>query len=894
MLCEQRITELSPEHSLPVLPEHLGTPSTLSLQLHRARQHIERLEQEHTPTFGGEHLQQEKAELEAQLRSEVLHSEEQRALIESLKQALETRVGKVAENASVLAALAQAQADADQSKLEAAKLQATLTAALASHEQTLEKLQQEEMRQTQALQQKIHSVIQDKQMLDQDRNSLLAQLQDQESEIDTLKAEIAGLRSVQTQLKDSEVLTAQLTQQRERLLAETSQHQTQVSQRTADLELTQSRLSQVTQDFSSLQNQARMLKDSLTAAQQQIETLLVDKRNTNAVLEQTREELATVQAERSFFQNSFNTAKQELGQREAAEFKCRAEINELKKALETQWAGSEATTRSAKSREAELKNRINELEGSRTQVETLLDREKEAHTQTQIEAKERLTRLQTDHREEVQDLERAQARALRDVNEQLQSLEQEVALLGERLVDREKSLQAAINETESSRSRVKDLEKQLQQTEETRAVALRELEESRSQLAAAKAKVAQCQTRSDELEETVAEIAADHERCKQESAATTQQLSLANNQLKSQLDALQVDLESLREDVLQTNEALTASQAKERSATERALELQQEVRTATSTLRSEVALLQAQLSLGSSDSRSLLELVACLPVVSEAQRSRLTADQRALQNLQGQLSEAVAARDKATRDFVALESTCNRSKDEVLTSEVRVLREQLANQQLLHMRSLRKRKDKLEVSEAQRKAAREEADSLLVRLRTLAENYEDLNRVSALLEASVQQLETRAARKDTQRRRLERLLSFALAALPSSEARRLLSEGAELCSQLSSLETEKEEAAARIAELDSEIGLETQRLLVTERSSHLKLESECDVLEKRLSDLEQALIQAKAPTFQAQRTATTPPQREQHSLTRYDPRISPFLSSTIEVRLSQTSPSTAR
>ena len=84
--------------------------------------------------------------MEAQLRSEVLHSEEQRALIEFLKQALETQVDKATDDASLLAAFAQAQADADPKKREAMRLQ------LAAHKQVLERLQPEETREAEGLQ----------------------------------------------------------------------------------------------------------------------------------------------------------------------------------------------------------------------------------------------------------------------------------------------------------------------------------------------------------------------------------------------------------------------------------------------------------------------------------------------------------------------------------------------------------------------------------------------------------------------------------------------------------------------------------------------------------------------------------------------------------------------
>lgn len=124
MLCEQRLLELAPNHPIPVLPEHLGTASdSRDTELYQALQKISRLEQElshkqltvplsefhsfPTPNTHlnpgqlhelyaalyskAQHLIREKMDLEESLRLETLQTEEQRAYIEALKQALETK-----------------------------------------------------------------------------------------------------------------------------------------------------------------------------------------------------------------------------------------------------------------------------------------------------------------------------------------------------------------------------------------------------------------------------------------------------------------------------------------------------------------------------------------------------------------------------------------------------------------------------------------------------------------------------------------------------------------------------------------------------------------------------------------------------------------------------------
>ena len=116
LLCEERLLELSPSHSLPVLPEHLGSgcPSS-SQELLNSKQKIAKLEQQlsqvielvpspsNSVTYNKLHelytllhqkynsLIKEKNELEESLRSETLASEEQRAYIEVLKQAIEIK-----------------------------------------------------------------------------------------------------------------------------------------------------------------------------------------------------------------------------------------------------------------------------------------------------------------------------------------------------------------------------------------------------------------------------------------------------------------------------------------------------------------------------------------------------------------------------------------------------------------------------------------------------------------------------------------------------------------------------------------------------------------------------------------------------------------------------------
>lgn len=99
-LCERRILEIYPDHPIPVKEEHLGLPIPYLNELQLAKQKISKMEKQLESTFEQEELNEslelkynkvikDKLSLEESLRAEILNSEEQRAYIEILKQALE-------------------------------------------------------------------------------------------------------------------------------------------------------------------------------------------------------------------------------------------------------------------------------------------------------------------------------------------------------------------------------------------------------------------------------------------------------------------------------------------------------------------------------------------------------------------------------------------------------------------------------------------------------------------------------------------------------------------------------------------------------------------------------------------------------------------------------------
>lgn len=149
-LCEDRISQLCPNHPLPVTPEHLRTSSGPSTyDLHLSKQKINRLEQQisqsHlTPEKSNgivnpdfllklnqdiNELQKDNSLLEESLRAEMLASEEQRTYIEVLKQALEAKMenlGLSSFTPEEFSDYAQARTQIEKIRVEAAKYQNTI------------------------------------------------------------------------------------------------------------------------------------------------------------------------------------------------------------------------------------------------------------------------------------------------------------------------------------------------------------------------------------------------------------------------------------------------------------------------------------------------------------------------------------------------------------------------------------------------------------------------------------------------------------------------------------------------------------------------------------------------------------------------------------------------
>lgn len=139
----------------------------------------------------------------------------------------------------------------------------------------------------------------------------------------------------------------------------------QVESLTADLEQANKRA-----------NEAEMDCKSVLARLAQSEAQLHQLHILESALSQCKAELASLQSQKDFFQNAYNTAKQEAGAHEAAEFRAKGEIRELQKALQVLWDGAAAAARNAQAQEEQSLSAIKAVQKGRNELELALERER--------------------------------------------------------------------------------------------------------------------------------------------------------------------------------------------------------------------------------------------------------------------------------------------------------------------------------------------------------------------------------------------------------------------------------------------------------------------------------------------------------------------------------------
>jgi len=321
LLCEHRLLELAPDHPLPVLPEHIGRLQVdrARVDMHQAHQRIARLEQqlETTGAFNPDFhaLQREKADLEASLRAETLRTEEQRAYIEALKQALEAKMETQGYTGSLDAFedltrtqthLSRLQKDHSKCQFSLLSLQeqlATRTAEASEAQDRAQRLSEELREVTAALQQDVQELGK----LEEEKAALLDYVHEHaethedlseanarlEKEAKLGKAEISRLeRELETaekRLKDLKNSHFEAISSKEELSVA---HSSLFSQ----LDTTQTRLQSTESRLFSLESQLKAASEGLKAATSRNEQLQANYSTLSASLQETQTELDRAQS----------------------------------------------------------------------------------------------------------------------------------------------------------------------------------------------------------------------------------------------------------------------------------------------------------------------------------------------------------------------------------------------------------------------------------------------------------------------------------------------------------------------------------------------------------------------------------------------------------------------
>lgn len=142
----------------------------------------------------------------------------------------------------------------------------------------------------------------------------------------------------------------------------------QTAQLTADLELANRRAEEAEKDCkAALSRLAQLELQGKTAP----EVYALE-----SALSQCKAEMSSMQSQKDFFQTAYNTAKQEAGAREAAEFRAKGEIRELQKALQVLWDGAASAARNAQAQEEQSLAEIKAVQKGRNELQLALEIER--------------------------------------------------------------------------------------------------------------------------------------------------------------------------------------------------------------------------------------------------------------------------------------------------------------------------------------------------------------------------------------------------------------------------------------------------------------------------------------------------------------------------------------
>lgn len=395
-LCERRILELSPGHPLPVTEDYVGktlprsvslkgkdwqTPSKLSkFETPESRVNVrkesdlrDRLEQ----------VEREKADLESSLRAEVLHSEEQRAYIEALKQAVESKMTAIGLSDMSVLDYCRAAQDAEQhqeSKLALAKMQG----ALISQEELIQQLRgqialAESRSETANLKRELdhtheafQQAVSDMNKLEEEKNSLLEYIEDHKRQegqlqelLETIEPELVSIKREHEEMREKHEQTVDQLQTTQRSLDQLHRENRDLGALVQRLE---TEAKDLTRELGFSEKREKELSAESMLIHAKMRAMTVNQTTLAETLQETQGELDAVQAANAELGQELQKAQEELGEigQIREEMDCLRAKNEEE--IENQRNIIENLEESLKSTQSRLKEEID----SKSQLERLV------------------------------------------------------------------------------------------------------------------------------------------------------------------------------------------------------------------------------------------------------------------------------------------------------------------------------------------------------------------------------------------------------------------------------------------------------------------------------------------------------------------------------------------
>jgi len=471
-ICEQRIQELSPNHSFPVTTEHLGTTASSNQELHLAKQKISRLEEQlahQQVSYTGQlpspnkvnaaqakelysslHAQytqavKDRADLEESLRAEVLVNEEQATYIEVLKQTIEAKMeslGITSSNVEGFSDLVQAKSSFEEKRKDYSRLQKRV----ADQEGTINILNDKIKR----LNKEYENLIKERDQSDAHMREAAEALQYAEEEMQKIEHEKESLieyvdehDKIENDLREeNNSLCKQLEELRSDYKELSEMHtnlEKKNSETTKELEDTRQEYSrsdrslcEVQKSFVNAKNRVEerdreitQLKAELSALRNKSESMQANSASLSNTLRETQFELDSVSGSLNSLQKDYNNLKNQHDFTKEELEKTRKEKLEgqnISEDFRRNLDAAHSEIDNLKSKNYELELRIDQLQQDNqqawdTQEETY--RREQLQIKTNSELRTQLSQIQSDN----EDLRRNLNTLNRDFNEQKSQLE---------------------------------------------------------------------------------------------------------------------------------------------------------------------------------------------------------------------------------------------------------------------------------------------------------------------------------------------------------------------------------------------------------------------------------------------------------------------------------------